>query len=110
GGWRGGLRRASRGALRAKGRSALVVARIALPVLGVTGAGSGHRGGEVTRAERVGRVVGGADALVTWLAPGRTVEQAPLAEDGAVVTPSKPDEQPTPEQVKAGSTDPAALI
>ncbi|WP_052707278.1 FtsX-like permease family protein [Streptomyces rubellomurinus] len=110
GAWRVALRIARRDALRAKGRSALIVAMIALPVLGVTGADIVHRGGELTPAERVERVVGGADALVTGLAPGRTVEQAPLAEDGAFVTPSKPDEQPTPEQVKAGSTDPAALI
>ncbi|MGA5817848.1 FtsX-like permease family protein [Kitasatospora sp. NPDC094028] len=110
GAWRVPLRIARRDALRAKGRSALIVAMIALPVLGVTGADLVHRSGELTPAERVERVVGGADALVTGLAPGRAVEQAPLAEDGAFVTPSKPDEQPTAEQIKAASTDPAALV
>ncbi|KJS51055.1 hypothetical protein VM98_39250, partial [Streptomyces rubellomurinus subsp. indigoferus] len=60
GAWRVALRIARRDALRAKGRSALIVAMIALPVLGVTGADIVHRGGELTPAERVERVVGGA--------------------------------------------------
>ncbi|KJS51201.1 hypothetical protein VM98_38445, partial [Streptomyces rubellomurinus subsp. indigoferus] len=54
------LRMARRNALRAKRRSALIVAMSALPVLGVTGADIVHRGGELTPAERVERVVGGA--------------------------------------------------
>ncbi|MET8622695.1 FtsX-like permease family protein [Kitasatospora sp. NPDC004669] len=104
------LRIARRDAVRAKGRSALILAMVALPVLGVTGADVVHRSGQLTPAERVERVVGGADALVTGLNPGRTVEQAPIAEDGAFAVEPKPGQQPTAEQQRAASTDPAALV
>ncbi|MFF2746313.1 FtsX-like permease family protein [Kitasatospora sp. NPDC058048] len=110
GAWRVALRIARRDALRAKGRSALIAAMIALPVLGVTGADVVHRSGQLTPAERVERVVGGADALVTSLDPGQTVEQAPIAEDGAFSVQPRPGEQPTAEQEKGASTAPAALI
>ncbi|MFJ8622905.1 FtsX-like permease family protein [Kitasatospora sp. NPDC093550] len=110
GAWRVALRIARRDALRAKGRSALIAAMVALPVLGVTGADVVHRSGQLSPAERVERVVGGADALVTALNPGRTVEQAPVAEDGAFALDSRPDQQPTAEQQKAASTDPVTLV
>ncbi|MFF4380013.1 FtsX-like permease family protein [Kitasatospora sp. NPDC001547] len=110
GAWRVALRIARRDALRAKGRSALIAAMIALPVLGVTGADVVHRSGQLTPAERVERVVGGADALVTSLDPGQLVEQAPIAEDGAFSVPLRPGEQPTAEQQKGASTDPVTLI
>ncbi|MFE6056838.1 FtsX-like permease family protein [Kitasatospora sp. NPDC056446] len=110
GAWRVALRIARRDALRAKGRSALIVAMVALPVLGVTGADVVHRSGQLSPAERVERVVGGADALVAALNPGHTVEQAPIAEDGAFVLESRPDQQLTAEQQKGASTDPAALV
>ncbi|MFG3226197.1 FtsX-like permease family protein [Kitasatospora sp. NPDC048194] len=110
GAWKVALRIARRDALRAKGRSALVLAMIALPVLGVTGADVVHRSGQLTPAERVERVVGGADALVTGLSPGRTVEQAPIAEDGAFALDPKPGQPPTAEQQRAASTDPAELV
>ncbi|MFI2694780.1 FtsX-like permease family protein [Kitasatospora sp. NPDC018619] len=110
GAWRVALRIARRDALRAKGRSALIAAMIALPVLGVTGADVVHRSGQLTPAERVERVVGGADALVTSLYPGQPVEQAPIAEDGAFAVQPRPGEQPTPEQEKGASTDPVTLI
>ncbi|MDH6711289.1 putative ABC transport system permease protein [Kitasatospora sp. MAA19] len=110
GAWKVALRIARRDALRAKGRSALIVAMVALPVLGVTGADVVHRSGQLTPAERVERVVGGADALVTALAPGRSVEQAPVAEDGAFAVEPRPGQAPTPEQQKAAGTDPVALV
>ncbi|MEU3567193.1 FtsX-like permease family protein [Kitasatospora sp. NPDC036755] len=110
GAWRVALRIARRDALRAKGRSALIAAMIALPVLGVTGADVVHRSGQLTPAERVERVVGGADALVTSLSPGQLVEQAPIAEDGAFAVQPRPGEQPTAEQVKGAGTDPVALV
>ncbi|MFH9350029.1 FtsX-like permease family protein [Kitasatospora sp. NPDC017646] len=110
GAWKVALRVARRDALRAKGRSALILAMVALPVLGVTGADVVHRSGQLTPAERVERVVGGADALVTALSPGQSVEQAPVAEDGAFAVQPRPGQQPTPEQVKAVGTDPAALV
>ncbi|MEV7931245.1 FtsX-like permease family protein [Kitasatospora sp. NPDC088779] len=110
GAWKVALRIARRDALRAKGRSALIVAMIALPVLGVTGADVVHRSGQLTPAERVERVLGGADALVTSLAPGRAVEQAPVAEDGAFAAQPRPGQPPTAEQQKAAGTDPVTLV
>ncbi|MFJ9772447.1 FtsX-like permease family protein [Kitasatospora sp. NPDC101157] len=110
GAWKVALRLARRDALRAKGRSALILAMVALPVLGVTGADVVHRSGQLTPAERVERVVGGADALVTALSPGQGVEQAPVAEDGAFAVQPRPGQQPTPEQLKAAGADPAALV
>ncbi|RKT19190.1 putative ABC transport system permease protein [Streptomyces sp. 1114.5] len=110
GAWRVALRIARRDALRAKGRSALIVAMVALPVLGVTGADVVHRSGQLTPAERVERVVGQADALVTALSPGRAVEQAPVAEDGAFSVDTRAGQQPTAEQVKGASTDPVTLV
>lgn len=62
-GWRAALRIARRDALRAKGRSALVVAMIALPVLGVTAADVTYRSVEPTTAEKLTSQVGSADAL-----------------------------------------------
>ncbi|MFF4814916.1 FtsX-like permease family protein [Kitasatospora sp. NPDC001309] len=110
GAWKVALRMARRDALRAKGRSALIVAMIALPVLGVTGADVVHRSDQLSPAERVERVVGGADALVTALSPGQAVEQAPVAEDGAFAVQPRPGQQPTPEQLKGASTDPTVLV
>ncbi|MFF9346741.1 FtsX-like permease family protein [Streptomyces sp. NPDC014734] len=62
-GWRAALRIARRDALRAKGRSALVVAMIAVPVLGVTALDVTYRSMEPTVAERLTGEMGSADAL-----------------------------------------------
>ncbi|MEV0274966.1 FtsX-like permease family protein [Streptomyces sp. NPDC050610] len=63
--WRAALRIARRDALRAKARSALVVAMIALPVLAVAAADVIYRSGSPTRAETVDRSLGAADARFT---------------------------------------------
>ncbi|WNI23754.1 FtsX-like permease family protein [Streptomyces sp. ITFR-16] len=62
-GWRAALRIARRDAMRSKGRSALVVAMIALPVLGVTAADVTYRSAESTPAEKLTAEMGSADAL-----------------------------------------------
>ncbi|MEV0576795.1 FtsX-like permease family protein [Streptomyces sp. NBC_01463] len=62
-GWRAALRIARRDAMRAKGRSALVVAMIALPVLGVTAADIAYRSVDSTEAEKLTARMGSADAL-----------------------------------------------
>ncbi|MGW2589222.1 FtsX-like permease family protein [Streptomyces sp. NPDC001515] len=64
-GWRAALRMARRDALRAKGRSALVVAMIALPVLGVTAADVTYRSADTSEAELLTARMGSADALFT---------------------------------------------
>ena len=46
--WRVALRMARRDALRAKGRSALVIAMIAIPVVGVAGADVTYRSSELS--------------------------------------------------------------
>ncbi|WP_411081568.1 FtsX-like permease family protein [Streptomyces sp. cmx-18-6] len=62
-GWRAAFRIARRDALRSKGRSALVVAMIALPVLGVTAADLTYRSAKPTVAEELTAKLGAADAL-----------------------------------------------
>ncbi|MDK0520739.1 ABC transporter permease [Streptomyces sp. ML-6] len=62
-GWRAALRIARRDALRAKGRSALVVAMIAVPVLGVTALDVTYRSAAPTTAEQLTADLGSADAL-----------------------------------------------
>ncbi|ARF73708.1 hypothetical protein B7C62_16625 [Kitasatospora albolonga] len=64
-GWRAAFRIARRDALRAKGRSALVVAMIALPVLGVTAADLTYRSAVPTVAEELTADLGAADARFT---------------------------------------------
>ncbi|MFE2722507.1 FtsX-like permease family protein [Kitasatospora sp. NPDC059327] len=104
------LRIARRDALRAKGRSALVIAMISLPVLGVAGADIVYRSGQLAPAERVERLLGGADALVTAYEPGSTVEQLPFAEDGTLALGVRPGQAPTAEQTRSTGADPAALL
>ncbi|WP_329579141.1 FtsX-like permease family protein [Kitasatospora sp. NBC_01250] len=104
------LRIARRDALRAKGRSALVLAMIALPVIGVAGADVVYRSAQLDPGERVARVMGTADALISYPAPGSAVQQAPFADDGTRYVPSGADQASTPEVAKSLRTDPAALI
>lgn len=66
GGWRASLRMARRDALRAKGRSALVAAMVALPVAVVSFADVGLRTSELDPPEQASIELGAADAaLVT---------------------------------------------
>ncbi|MER7843743.1 ABC transporter permease [Kitasatospora sp. NPDC096077] len=82
--WRVALRIARRDALRAKGRSALVIAMVALPVLGVTGADVFYRSSTLEPAERVVRIMGRADAEIDLNERGSTVKQAPNPDDGTL--------------------------
>ncbi|WP_406420793.1 FtsX-like permease family protein [Streptomyces sp. NBC_00842] len=79
-GWRASLRIARRDAMRAKGRSALVVAMIAIPVLGVTALDVTYRSMTPTVAEQLTSKMGSADALFSDEMMG-PIEQLP---DGAV--------------------------
>ncbi|OKJ11915.1 FtsX-like permease family protein [Kitasatospora sp. CB01950] len=107
--WRAVLRMARRDALRAKGRSALVVAMIALPVLGATGVDVVHRSGQLTAAERSDRLMGRADALIGAYDPGRSIEQSVFPADGVRTLPQRQDSL-TPEQKRGASTEPVALL
>ncbi|WP_405898715.1 ABC transporter permease [Streptomyces sp. NBC_00727] len=75
-GWRAALRIARRDALRAKGRSALVVAMIALPVLGVTAADITYRSADLSPAEQLTAEIGSADAVYSDVGLG-PIEQMP---------------------------------
>ncbi len=63
--WSAVLRIARRDALRAKGRSALVIAMIALPVMGVTGVDVAVRTAELSPKDRAERTLGQADARLS---------------------------------------------
>ncbi|MEW2066547.1 FtsX-like permease family protein [Streptomyces sp. NPDC007346] len=77
-GWRAAFRIARRDAMRAKGRSALVVAMIALPVLGVTAADLTYRSALPTVAEELTADLGAADARFTDQGAGPVrLEQMP---------------------------------
>ncbi|MET9655924.1 ABC transporter permease [Streptomyces sp. NPDC006510] len=78
-GWRAALRIARRDAMRSKGRSALVVAMIAVPVLGVTALDVTYRSVTPTTAEKLTVDMGSADALFSDQRIG-PIEQMPEAE------------------------------
>ncbi|MEV4559627.1 FtsX-like permease family protein [Kitasatospora sp. NPDC049285] len=108
--WRAALRIARRDARRAAGRSALVLAMVALPVLGVAGADVVYRSGQLTAAERSDRLLGHGDALIGAYAPGRTIEQAVFPDDGVRTLPQDPAAPPSAVQLRAATTEPARLI
>ncbi|MFG3038732.1 FtsX-like permease family protein [Streptomyces sp. NPDC048330] len=60
--WRAAIRIARRDAWRSKGRSALVLAMIALPILGVSALDLTIRNSELSAAEKADRMIGAADA------------------------------------------------
>ncbi|MFE6050113.1 FtsX-like permease family protein [Kitasatospora sp. NPDC056446] len=113
--WRVALRMARRDALRAKGRSALVIAMVALPVLGVTGADVVFRSADLTPAERAVRVMGQAAAELQLVERGATVKQAPDPDKGLTTRNATDDAkdgaapQHTPEQQRSLDTEPAEL-
>ncbi len=107
--WRLALRIARRDALRAKGRSALVLAMIALPVLGVAGADVTFRSAALTPAETADRLLGRSDALLSMTAPGLTVRQAPNPQDGSTTDDPAKGGGKTPEAKLSAGTDPLTL-
>ncbi|MGW6390621.1 FtsX-like permease family protein [Streptomyces sp. NPDC055103] len=103
--WRAAIRIARRDAWRSKGRSALVLAMIALPILGVSALDLTFRSSELSPAERAERSMGAADAIFRDAqAEGVPILQDPL---GETHTPAKDyKEQPWPN----GPTDVAKAI
>ncbi|GGM54173.1 hypothetical protein GCM10011608_43950 [Micromonospora sonchi] len=77
--WRTALRIAWRETRRAKGRSALVAAMIATPVLALSAAAASYDMFQLTDGERVERSLGAADARVTWDYEG-AIEQSPTGD------------------------------
>ncbi|MEV0191247.1 FtsX-like permease family protein [Kitasatospora purpeofusca] len=113
--WRVALRIARRDALRAKGRSALVVAMVALPVLGVAGADVVFRSADLDPVEKVVRTMGQSAAELRILDRGAVVLQAPDPAVDFHVTNAeetkKENGQPayTPEQRLSLDTEPGEL-
>src|SRR5687768_14503271 len=82
--WRPALRIARRDALRARGRSALVVAMVALPVLGIGCIDVLIRSAQLDPDERLARDLGRTQAQLTFMGSSARVLQAPDPyEDGA---------------------------
>jgi putative ABC transport system permease protein len=75
-GWRTALRIARREARRARGRSALVVAMIALPVAALAFAAVTRDTFQLTPAERADRLMGQGQAVIMW-PDERPVHQSP---------------------------------
>ncbi|MCC8480825.1 FtsX-like permease family protein [Streptomyces globisporus] len=106
-GWRAAFRIARRDAARAKGRSALVVAMIALPVLGVTAADLTYRSALPTKAEELTAELGSADAgfQATSIGPVK-LQQMP---DGINWSTPEGAPDPTPEEQAKPVDVPAAF-
>ncbi|MEU6619343.1 FtsX-like permease family protein [Streptomyces litmocidini] len=103
--WRAAIRIARRDAWRSKGRSALVLAMIALPILGVSALDLTYRSSELSPAERLERTIGAADARFR----DAQVGGVPIFQDptGEMSTPAKDYEDgPWP----SGPTDVAKTI
>ncbi|MGA5700907.1 FtsX-like permease family protein [Peterkaempfera bronchialis] len=107
--WRVALRIARRDAVRAKGRSALVMAMIALPVLGVAGADIVYQSARLDPGERITRQMGAADAQFSLYQQGMSIVQKPDPEDGVYPVDTEKHRQ-TPEEKKSAETDPAELV
>ncbi len=75
--WRAALRIARRDALRARGRSALIVAMVALPVLALTGAVTLLEVYDLGPRERATRQLGAADAAYSSSGTGGPIVQHP---------------------------------
>src|SRR5687768_12265807 len=78
-GWRTALRIARREAQRAKGRSALVVAMIMLPILALSFAAAAYDMFSLRPEEQVDRRLGAADAELRWESDG-PADQSPKTE------------------------------
>ncbi|MGC5017821.1 FtsX-like permease family protein [Micromonospora sp. DT47] len=74
GSWRAALRIARREARRARGRTALVLAMITLPVLALTFVAVSYDMSTLTRAERLDQRLGDADAELHWVAQNPVVQ------------------------------------
>ena len=74
-GYRAALRIARREAWRSKGRSALVVAMIGVPMLGLAFADVAARTGEVPGAEKARREIGAADLVAEAVASGPVTQE-----------------------------------
>jgi putative ABC transport system permease protein len=99
-GWWVALRLAWREVRRSRGRAALVVAMIAVPVLGLSYAAVSWDMFTLTTAEEVDRRLGGADAIVSWPYEGPIVQDH-TGEPGAGPEPPRRERSYTTAQLLA---------
>lgn len=103
--WRAAIRIARRDAWRSKGRSFLVLAMIALPILGVSAADLTVRSAELSTEQSLERRIGAADARLSDPGMGGVpILQAPDGNNYAPV--EEDDDKPPPE----GRTDIAKVL
>ncbi|MFE5851642.1 FtsX-like permease family protein [Streptomyces sp. NPDC056500] len=91
--WWAAIRIARRDAWRSKGRSSLVLAMIALPILGVSAANVTLRSSDVSTEQKIEITMGAADALVTD--PGMGGEPVLQTPDGEGYTSTKDESGPS---------------
>lgn len=83
--WIAALRIARRDAWRAKGRSALVLAMLALPIIGMSAIDLTYRSAELSTGERMTRQLGAADARISPAGLDAPIYQHPNGEQYAPV-------------------------
>ncbi|WP_328299792.1 ABC transporter permease [Streptomyces sp. NBC_00435] len=83
--WIAAIRIARRDAWRSKGRSALVLAMIALPIVGVSAVDLTVRSSQLSGEQRMDRLLGAADAKVSDPHMGTAIYQSPDAQSYAPV-------------------------
>lgn len=98
-GWRAALRIARREARRSRGRTALVVALILVPVAALSFAAVVHDSTTLTPAEESARRIGAAEALVSWPHRGPVIQQP--TRDEAIPVGNADGEEPSEERLKA---------
>ncbi|MDB1086340.1 ABC transporter permease [Streptomyces sp. ACA25] len=102
--WRAALRIARRDALRAKGRSLLVIAMIALPIVGVSAAALTLRSAELSTQEELTRTLGQADARFAYWGGGEPILQEPTGGSVYMEDGGGPEAEPvSPADLFAGS-------
>jgi putative ABC transport system permease protein len=105
--WRAALRIARRDAMRAKGRSILVIAMIALPILGVSAADITIRTSQLTAEEELDRKLGVNDARFEDFGEGGPIKQGPDPTDISMEDEVGPPggSEPISEEERAGIND-----
>jgi putative ABC transport system permease protein len=98
-GWRAALRIAWREARRSRGRSALVIALILVPVAALSFAAVVHDSTTLTPAEESARSMGAAEALVSWPHRGPVIQQP--SRDTAIPIGNANGEEPSEERLSA---------
>jgi putative ABC transport system permease protein len=91
------LRIAGREVLRAKGRSALIIALIGLPVLIVTATDVAYRTWQLSPTQKLERQIGSADASLRWY--GGALTQTPSG-DSYGVDPAESDQETAPDRTQ----------